>query len=264
MPGSAHPTDRPARYRRSTPARAPGLHGRSLGTEPGHPPSRPAGAARDRPVSIGRMTWSSYGSFLVFAAVLVLVPGPDFAVVTRNTLAAGRRRGRWSAAGVASSNAVQGVAAAAGLGALIVSAQPVFQAIKWAGVGYLAYLGIQAVRSAIRGEYAPLDGDGDTRGTGTALAGWRQGFLSNITNPKVLVFYLAVLPQFLSPGAGIPVLLVYALSHALLSLTYLLALTTFLHAARRLLSRRPVRRALDGATGAALLGFGARLATERG
>jgi threonine/homoserine/homoserine lactone efflux protein len=210
------------------------------------------------------MTWSSYGSFLLFAVVLVLVPGPDFAVVTKNTLVSGRRRGTWCAAGVASSNAVQGVAAAAGLGALIVNAQPVFEAVKWAGIGYLAYLGVQALRSAIRGEYGSLASDPDGRATGTALAGWRQGFLSNITNPKVLVFYLAVLPQFLAPGAGTSLLLVFALSHAVLSLLYLLALTTFLHAARRLLNRRRVRRGLDTATGVALLGFGVRLAAERG
>lgn len=127
------------------------------------------------------MTWSTYGSFLIFAVVLVLVPGPDFAVITKNTLAGGRRRGSWSAAGVASSNAVQGLAAAAGLGALVTRAQPVFQVIKWAGIGYLAYLGVQALR---------------------------------------------------------------------------------LTRARRLLARRHVRRALDAATGTALLGFSAKLATE--
>lgn len=70
------------------------------------------------------MSWSLYGSFLVFAGVLVLVPGPDFAVVTKNALAAGRRRGVASACGVASSNAVQGAAAAAGLGAVIMRSQP--------------------------------------------------------------------------------------------------------------------------------------------
>ncbi|MEU4368006.1 LysE family translocator [Micromonospora chersina] len=75
------------------------------------------------------LSWSSYASFLVFATVLILTPGPDFAVVTRNTLAAGRRRGRWSAIGVTASNAVQGVTAAAGLGALIVRSQPLFEAI---------------------------------------------------------------------------------------------------------------------------------------
>src|SRR3954471_15162289 len=88
---------------------------------------RPPGARR----SVRPVTWQTYGSFLVFAAVLVLVPGPDFAVVTRNALASGRRRGVASALGVASSNAVQGTAAAAGLGAVIMRSQPVFLAIKW-------------------------------------------------------------------------------------------------------------------------------------
>jgi threonine/homoserine/homoserine lactone efflux protein len=210
------------------------------------------------------MLWSSYGSFLVFAVVLVLVPGPDFAVVTKNTLASGRWRGAWSAGGVASSNAVQGAAAATGLGAIIARVQPLFAAIKWAGVAYLAFLGVQAIRSAVRGRYAALGPDAaDRPAKGVALGGWRQGFLSNITNPKVLVFYLAVLPQFLGAGAGTPVLLAFALSHALLSLCYLLLLTTLLHKVRRTLARRSVRRGLDAVTGTALLGFSVRLATER-
>ena len=209
------------------------------------------------------MSWSSYGSFLVLAILLVLVPGADFAVVTKNTLASGRWRGAWTAGGVASSNAVQGSVAAAGLGALIVRAQPVLEVIKWAGAAYLVYLGIQAIRSAVRGEYAAFDSGRDGRAAGIALGGWRQGFLSNITNPKVLVFYLAVLPQFLSPGARPSVLLLFALSHAVLSLLYLLTLTTFLYSIRRVLARRAVRRSLDTATGIALLGFGTRLATER-
>ncbi|MGW4942633.1 LysE family translocator [Actinoplanes sp. NPDC004185] len=201
------------------------------------------------------MTWSTYGSFLIFAIVLVLVPGPDFAVITKNTLAGGRRRGSWSAAGVAGSNAVQGLAAAAGLGALVTRAQPVFQAIKWAGIAYLAYLGIQALRSALAGHYAEAGGE-------ASGAGWRQGFLSNITNPKVLVFYLAVLPQFLGPDAPLGALLALALSHAVLSLLYLLVVVAGLARARRVLERRRVRRMLDAATGAALLGFSAKLATE--
>jgi threonine/homoserine/homoserine lactone efflux protein len=206
------------------------------------------------------MSWSKYGEFLAFAVVLVLIPGPDFAVVTKNTLVGGRRRGRWTALGVTSSNLIQGTAAAFGLSALILSVQPVFQAIKWAGVAYLAYLGVQALRSARRGEYAPLDGEGPA-GTAQNVAGWRQGFISNITNPKVLVFYLAVLPQFLIPGAGLGWLLLLAWSLAVLGLGYLLALVTGLHGAKRLLMRRKVRRGLDATTGAVLLGFGAKLAT---
>ena len=209
------------------------------------------------------MTWETYGSFLVFTVALVLVPGPDVAVTTRNTLAGGRTRGAWTAVGITSSNAVQGLAAAAGLGALVVRSQPLFEVIRWAGVGYLAYLGVQALRSAVAGRYAA---DELTAGTGTAqrLAGWRQGFLSNITNPKVLVFYLAVLPQFLTPDSGVPTLVLLALTHAVLGLLYLLLLVAGMHRARAVLGRRRVRRALDAVTGTVLLGFGVRLATERG
>src|SRR5579872_3410283 len=207
------------------------------------------------------MSWSKYTEFLAFAVVLIVIPGPDFAVVTKNTLVGGRRRGRWTALGVSSSNLVQGTAAAFGLSALIVRVQPLFEAIKWAGVAYLAYLGAQAIRSALRGQYQPMD-EADGGGQARGLAGWRQGFISNITNPKVLVFYLAVLPQFLTPGAGLGWLLVLAWSHAAISLGYLMVLVTGLHGARRLLMRRKVRRALDTTTGVVLLGFGARLATE--
>jgi len=85
------------------------------------------------------MSWSKYGEFLAFAVVLILIPGPDFAVVTKSTLAGGRRRGRWTALGVSSSNLVQGTAAAAGLGTLIVKVQPLFESVKWAGVAYLGF-----------------------------------------------------------------------------------------------------------------------------
>jgi threonine/homoserine/homoserine lactone efflux protein len=206
------------------------------------------------------VNWSAYGSFVVFALVLVLVPGPDFAVVTKNTLAGGRRRGLWSAVGVSTSNAAQGIAAAAGLGAVIVRAQPLFHAVKWAGIAYLAFLGVQAFRSAAAGRYAAPDAD--DQGGAAAVSGWRQGFLSNITNPKVLVFYLAVLPQFLGPRAPLAGLVLLALTHAVLALLYLVVLVSGMQRARRVLSRRRVRRALDVATGTALLGFGARLATE--
>ena len=199
--------------------------------------------------------WTSYATYLMFAVVVVLIPGPDFAVVVGNTLSGGRARGRWCAVGVASSNAVQGSAAVAGLGALLVSAQPVFQVIKWAGVLYLAYLGVRLLRSAIRGRYELPSGRDDRRG-------WRQGFLSNITNPKVLVFYVAVLPQFLARDAGGWSLAILAVTHALLSLAYLLLLTAVLHRARRVLARSRVRRTLDGLTGIAMLGFGARLAVQ--
>ncbi|MGY1737154.1 LysE family translocator [Geodermatophilus sp. SYSU D00684] len=209
------------------------------------------------------MDRSGYGTFVVLAVVLVLVPGPDVAVVLRNTLGGGRGRGSWSAVGITVSNVLQGAAAATGLAALVVRVEPLFQAIRWAGVAYLTFLAVQAFRSAVRGRYPDL-GDGGPDTGRAALTGLRQGFLSNVTNPKVLAFYLAVLPQFLAPGTAVPVLLAYALTHAAVGLVWLLLLVAGLSRARRVLARRPVRRALDAFTGCALLAFGARLAVSRG
>ncbi len=213
------------------------------------------------------MRWSAYLAFLAIAAVVLIIPGPDLAVVFKNTMAAGWRRGRWAAAGVASAAAVQGTLAVAGLGSLVVHAQPAFQALKWAGAGYLAFLGLQAWRSAARADHRPPEGglpppgEGSARaGRRAAVGGWRQGFASNVTNPKVLVFYLAVLPQFLRPGTAPGWLLVLAWSHAALSLAYLAAVSAAMARVRGVLSRRRVRRAVDGLTGAALLGFSAALA----
>jgi threonine/homoserine/homoserine lactone efflux protein len=163
---------------------------------------------------------------------------------------------------VTTSNVIQGAAAAAGLGAVIVRVQPLFHAIKWAGVAYLALLAVQAFRSAAAGRYRPVAGNSAGPGGVAALTGWRQGFLSNITNPKVLVFYLSVLPQFLGPHPTLAVLLGLAFTHAVLSLLYLIVVVSGLHQARSVLSRRRIRRALDAATGTALLGFGVKLATD--
>jgi threonine/homoserine/homoserine lactone efflux protein len=204
---------------------------------------------------------SSYLSFLAFAVVLVLVPGADFAVVTKNTLTGGRQRGLWTSAGVASSNLLQGAVAVAGLGAIVVRIEPLFRAIKWAGLAYLLVLAVQSFRSAVRGKYASL-GAGGTGRSRVAVAGWRQGFLSNITNPKVLVFYLAVLPQFLGPHPTLIAMCALALTHAALSFGYLSLLVTGMHHAREVLQRRRVRRSLDAATGTALLGFGVKLALD--
>src|SRR5262245_30818906 len=124
------------------------------------------------PHMFGSMSLSGYGAFLGFAIVLILIPGPDFAVVTKNTLAGGRRRGWFTAAGVCTSNAVQGAVAVSGLSAIILKAQPVFTAVKWAGVCYLGILGIQSLRSALRGEYELPGGAHDSQRE-AVFGGWR-------------------------------------------------------------------------------------------
>ncbi len=208
------------------------------------------------------MTLQAFLSFMAFAVVVTLVPGADFAVVLRNALVGGRARGLWAAAGVTTSNVVQGVGVAVGLGALIVASQPVFTAIKWAGVAYLLYLAAQALRAAVRNRYDERPVASDDRASRRAWLGWRQGFTSNITNPKVLAFYLAVLPQFLPAGTSALEAVPLALVHAVVSAVFLAFVTLAAHRARRVLTRPRVRRGLDALTGIALFGFGAHLAAE--
>jgi RhtB (resistance to homoserine/threonine) family protein len=214
-----------------------------------------------RVASVEGVTWSVYGSFLLIVVLVVLAPGPDTMVTLKNALAGGFRGGLWASLGIAAGNLVQGTAAALGLGVLIVRSQPVFVTLKWLGAAYLAYLGVQAVRGAVRGDYEGVEGV--RRGRTNGFRRFREGFLSNITNPKVLVLYLSVLPQFLTPGVTTTAdALALAYSVGFLGFAWLLVLMAFVHRVRTWLARRRVRRALDGVTGTALIGFGAALALE--
>ncbi|HEY3685391.1 MAG TPA: LysE family translocator [Streptosporangiaceae bacterium] len=204
------------------------------------------------------MTWSSYGVYLAVAVLVVIAPGPDFALTVKNALVGGSRGGLGTALGIATSNVAQGSAAALGLGALIMRSQPLFEAIRWAGVCYLLYLGVQALRAAVRGAYSPAPEAAGARVRG--LRAYRQGFLSNITNPKVLTLYLSVLPSFLGRSGSVADGLLLAYTHALLSLAWLTLIVVFLGRLRPWLVRRTIRRALDAIVGCALIGFGVRLA----
>jgi len=207
------------------------------------------------------MTWSVYGSYLVVVVVIVLAPGPDTMVVLKNSLAGGVRGGLMASLGIVAGNLVQGTAAALGLGVVIAKSQPLFITLKWLGAAYLAYLGIQALRSARRGDYEGL-ADPNRQRAGM-FRRWREGFLSNITNPKVLVLYLSVLPQFLVPGVTTTwTALLLAYTVGVLGGLWLLVLLFFVHRVRDWLGKRKVRRTLDGVTGTALIGFGAALAIE--
>lgn len=203
----------------------------------------------------------AYLSFLIFAAVLAVAPGPDTLLTLRSTVVGGRRRGLWTAAGITAAGTVQGILAATGLGALIAHAEPVFLAIRYAGVLYLTWLGVSALRAALR-----RDGSVWHVGGSAAPVRWhaafRQGFLCNITNPKVLAFNLAILPQFVSPGQGLPVLLAYALTLVAVGAVVLVSVVELSRLATRQLARPAFRRGVDGGTGVVMLGFATALALE--
>lgn len=202
---------------------------------------------------------SQYLTFVAFAAVVAVAPGPDTLLTLRSSVVGGRVRGAWTAVGICAAGVVQGVLAAAGLSAVVVHVEPLFQAIRWVGVAYLVYLGVTALRSALArdGAWAVGEMSGPVQRPWRALA---TGFLCNITNPKVLLFNLAVLPQFLSAGAGTVTFIAYALTLTALGAVVLLAIVLVAEAARGALQRARVRRGVDGGTGAVMLGFAGALA----
>lgn len=204
---------------------------------------------------------TTYLSFMAFAALLAVAPGPDTFLTLRATVVGGRGRGLLTAAGITAAGAVQGVLAATGLGALLAQSEPVFAAVRWAGVAYLTWLGVNAVRDALR-----RDGSMWTVGAGRSrVRRWtavRQGFVCNITNPKVLAFNLAVLPQFVGDGQGLPALLAYALTLVAIGTLVLLAVVWVAGFAATALTRPRFRRGVDGATGVVMLGFATALAAE--
>ncbi|NYI72208.1 threonine/homoserine/homoserine lactone efflux protein [Naumannella cuiyingiana] len=197
--------------------------------------------------------------YLAVVLAVVLVPGADFTIVLRNTVIGGRGRGLATSAGVAAASMLQGLAAAAGLGALIMASHTLFAAVKWLGVVYLCWLAAQALISARRGRYR----DPAASAAPSRWAGFRQGFLGNATNPKILIFYLALLPQFLTPGAPIWIGIAYAWLLPVIGTTWLVLIVFAAVRARALLLRSPVRRAVDALTGVVLGAFALRLATER-
>ncbi len=130
-------------------------------------------------------------------------------------------------------------------------------------MAYLCYLGAQALLSARRGAPWSEATDAGVVPRARRAAAFRQGFVCNITNPKVLAFYLSVLPQFLG-HAGTPTVdaLALAYTHAVLGVFWLFALVALLNRVRPWLQRRRVRRSLDAVTGTALVGFASALAFE--
>jgi threonine/homoserine/homoserine lactone efflux protein len=196
-------------------------------------------------------------AFFGVSALVIVMPGQDTALTIRNTLVGGRAAGVFTALGVSAGQAVWTVAASAGIGALLVASEPAFVALRVAGGAYLVLVGAQALWAALRSHTAPELRPRDRRSRTSAA---RQGFLSNLGNPKMLAFFTSLLPQFADSFAG---LLALGLVFCALTLAWLSAYAIVVACAGRLLLRSRVRRALDAVTGTVLVGLGIRLAAER-
>lgn len=148
------------------------------------------------------MSMHTYMLFVAASVVLVLVPGPDMAYMLTRAVAQGRRAGSMAALGINVGAYVHLAAAIAGISALLLASATAFAILKWAGAAYLCYLGVRALMS--RGAMTDLTSS-EVRGRSLRAIFW-QGFWSDVLNPKVAIFYVALLPQFIEAQAGNPTL----------------------------------------------------------
>lgn len=198
--------------------------------------------------------------FLTASLAVIVAPGPDNILVLTRGVTQGRGSALVSAAGASLGLVTHSVFAAVGLSALLAQSAVAFSVVKYAGAAYLIYLGVRALLD--RGSFAVQADDVPSPKLKNVLL---QGFATNVLNPKVALFFLAFLPQFVGSGAGAigPQLLLLGLTFALLGLTFLCVLACFSGAlGDRISANRAYANVLRWLTGGILIGLGLRLALQ--
>lgn len=199
------------------------------------------------------------GLFVITALVLNATPGADFLFTVTRTLQLGARGGIAAALGISAGCVVHALAAALGLAAVLATSAVAFTVVKWIGAAYLLWLAFGMLRDAWRGGAPVVRGDAAPDSLRRVFT---QGFLTNVLNPKVALFFLALLPQFIAvdaadkPRAFLFLGAVFIVNGTL----FLFALVTVTARARRLGVAPGVRRALNAIGGALFAGLAARLA----
>jgi RhtB (resistance to homoserine/threonine) family protein len=197
-------------------------------------------------------------AFIGVAAVIIVLPGPDMALVLRNGLARGRRAAVETAIGINAGLLVWAVAAALGVAALLHASAPAFMVLKLAGAAYLVWLGLHALRDAWRGT---ADAPAPHAASPRRASPFRQGLLSNLLNPKIALVFTTLIPQFVHAGdPAIAKTLLLAAVFIALGLAWLTSYALLVAKVGELLKRSAVRRALNAVTGTVLTALGVRLA----
>jgi threonine/homoserine/homoserine lactone efflux protein len=200
-------------------------------------------------------------AFAGVAAVIVMVPGPDMALVLRNGVVDGRRAAVATALGINAGLLVWALAAALGIAAVLHASGTAFTVLRLAGAAYLVWLGLRALHDAWRG--AP-DGSWTSRGCRRQTSPFRQGLLSNLFNPKIALVYTTLIPQFVDRG-GSQAAQTFLLAGVFIAmgLVWLTGYALLVARLGSLLRRSPVRRVVNAVAGAMLTALGVRLAFER-
>jgi len=200
-------------------------------------------------------------AFTIAAALLTVTPGLDTALVLRTATVEGGRRVGWAAIGICLGCLAWGAVVAAGLGVLLAASELAYTILKYAGAAYLAWLGLKLILSR-RAEFGAA---GEDSGGGGAGLWFRRGLLTNVLNPKVGIFYVSFLPQFVPAGASVPATtLLLAAIHAGLGLLWFAALILATSRIAAALRKPRTIRILDRTTGTLFLLFAGRLVLSRG
>jgi threonine/homoserine/homoserine lactone efflux protein len=206
---------------------------------------------------------TEFATFAGVAAVVIMTPGPDTAMTIRNTLLGGRRTGIATALGIAIGQTIWTVAASAGVAAILVASEPAFRALQLAGAAYLVYLGLHSLYAALRHRGGPVVTAPSTGVRRQWRKGLRQGLISDLANPKMAVFFMSLLPQFVTPGrASFAGFLLLGVVFAAMTFSWLVGYAVVVARAGAVLRRPRIRRTLDSLTGAVLVALGIRLAAD--
>jgi threonine/homoserine/homoserine lactone efflux protein len=205
-----------------------------------------------------------FGAYLAVAALLIVTPGPDTALIIRNALLAGRRAASFTTFGIAAGSFAWALASVLGIAALLEGSVTAFTVCKFVGAAYLGYLGLRSLIASFPGKRrAPVTPHVPQASQLTKRVAFRQGFLNNLFNPKAGAIFATALPQFISPGDP-PLRLV------LMMLAYEAILLSWLNLYGYLVSRAGqsrfgsrIREILQGVTGIVLIALGMRLAFEQ-
>ncbi|MDI3323362.1 LysE family translocator [Pontibacterium granulatum] len=198
--------------------------------------------------------------FLVAITALTLTPGVDTLLVMRNAARGGNRDGLLTSLGICMGLFVHASISAAGLSVILLGSAHLFTALKLAGACYLIWLGVQSLRSAFKSGALQVEHP-TTQCSVPALTSLREGLLSNVLNPKPIIFYMAFLPQFIDPAhSAVAQSMMMAAVHFTIGMVWQGALVLMVGRARQWLQTPKVSKTMDSITGFLLIGFGVKLA----
>ena len=201
--------------------------------------------------------------FALASFLLIIMPGADMAIATKNTLSMGRKGGLKTVLGTCCAVLIHTTAAIAGLSVVIVKSAFLFSLFKYVGSIYLVYLGVKNLWTLYRRKL-PEEGCEKTAKEYDSRYCFRQGFVTNMLNPNVAIFFLTFLPQFVDPGmATFLPFLAMGLTYCLLKAAWYIFYIVLIDTLRNVIKKPRIRTIFEGSVSAVLIGFGVKLALER-